>query len=189
MFTKPVVKTDAGEWVKLTDKAATKLEGKLMHHSVGGYADNPHYNLGGPGAFDSGLAQIFSLRGGKSGLPEVTIEAEKTKDGIKINQIKGDYNSFPSHRAEDVFKFLDKHPEIQDIKSEYYPKSNTGEDLQQKIGVDWKGSYEHWKQGLPGEWRVTRENDNRIDYIYALPEGKAAGGMIERNKGDNRRYL
>ena len=189
MFTKPVMKTEGGEWVRLTDPAATKLEGKLLHHSVGGYADNPNYNLGGPEAFKSGTAQIFSLRNEKTALPEVTIEAEKTKDGLKITQIKGDYNSFPSHKTEDVFKFMDKHPDIVKISSEYYPRSNTGAELDQKIGVDWAKSYDHWKSGLPGEWIPTRQDTTRIDYVYGLPEGKAKGGMMERKNTDNRRYL
>ena len=188
MFTKPVLKTDAGEWVQLTDPAATKLEGKLLHHSIGGYADNPNYNLGGPEAFRSGKAQVFSLRQEKTALPEITIEAEKTKDGLKITQIKGDYNSFPSHRADDVFKFMDKHPDIVHINSDYYPRNNVGEELKQKIGVDWQASYDHWKSGLPGDWVVTRDGPTRIDYVYGIPE-KAQGGMMERNKGDNRRYL
>lgn len=188
MFTKPVLKTDAGEWVQLTNPAATKLEGKLLHHSIGGYADNPNYNLGGPEAFRSGKAQVFSLRQEKTALPEITIEAEKTKDGLKITQIKGNYNSFPSHRAEDVFKFMEKHPDIVHINSDYYPKNNVGAELEQKIGVDWQTSYDHWKSGLPGDWVVTRESPTRIDYVYGIPK-KAQGGMMERNKGDNRRYL
>ena len=189
MFTKPVTKTEGGQWVQLTDPAATKLEGKLLHHSVGGYADNPHYNLGGPEAFKSGHAQIFSLRNEKTALPEVTIEAEKTQDGLKITQIKGDYNSFPSHKAEDVFKFMDKHPNIVKINSEYYPRSNTGAELEQKIGVDWAKSYDHWKSGLPGEWIPTRQDASRIDYVYGLPDEKAKGGMVERHINDNRKYL
>jgi hypothetical protein len=196
MFTKPVLKTDAGEWVQLTNPAATKLEGKLLHHSIGGYADNPNYNLGGPEAFRSGKAQVFSLRQEKTALPEITIEAEKTKDGLKITQIKGDYNSFPSHRAEDVFKFMEKHPDIVHINSDYYPRNNVGTELEQKIGVDWQASYDHWKSGLPGDWVVTRDSPTRIDYVYGIPDNKymdvykkAQGGMMERNKGDNRRYL
>lgn len=189
MFTKPVLKSGDAEWVRLTEPAATKLEGKLLHHSVGGYADNPHYNLGGPAAFRSGRAQIFSLRQEKTGLPEVTIEAEKTGDGLKITQIKGDYNSFPSHRADDVFKFMDKHPNLKHISSEYYPRNNNGAELEQKIGVDWERSYDHWKSGLPGEWIATRQDPRRIDYVYGLPEKKAKGGSVERKTTDNRRYL
>jgi hypothetical protein len=196
MFTKPVLKTDSGEWVKLTDLAATKLEGKLLHHSIGNYATVPTYNLGGPEAFRSGKAQVFSLRQGKTGLPEITLEAEKTKDGLKITQIKGDYNSFPSHRAEDVFKFIDKHPDVLSIKSEFYSRNNVGTELQQRIGVDWQASYDHWKSGLPGDWQITHQTPTNIDYVYGIPDNKymdvykkAQGGMMERNKGDNRRYL
>jgi hypothetical protein len=195
MFTKPVVKSDAGEWVQLTDPVATKLEGKLMHHSVGGYAENPNYNLGGPEAFKSGKANVFSLRGNKTGMPEVTVEVEKLSDGDwAVNQIKGDYNSFPSHRSEDVFKFLEKNEsKIKSIKSEYYPKDNTGAELPKAINVDWKNSYEHWKSGMPGEWRIQHSTDRSDSYLYTLPEGnpvnRAKGGMIERNKSDNRKYL
>lgn len=195
MFTKPVTKSTDGEWVKLTEPIATKLEGKLMHHSVGGYADNPNYNLGGPEAIKSGKANIFSLRNGKTGMPEVTLEVERLPNGEwGLNQIKGDYNSFPSHRAEEVFQFIDKHPQIKKISGEFYPKDNTGVNLPKGIHVDWQGSYEHWKTGMPGEWRIQRSSDVADNYIYTLPAGeppikRSKGGMVERNKNDNRKYL
>jgi len=195
MFTKPVTKSTDGEWVKLTEPIATKLEGKLMHHSVGGYADNPNYNLGGPEAIKSGKANIFSLRNGKTGMPEVTLEAEKLPNGdLGLNQIKGDYNSFPSHRTEEIFQFIDKHPEIKRLPGEFYPKDNTGVNLPRGIHVDWQGSYEHWKTGMPGEWRIQRSSDVADNYMYTLPAGeppinRANGGMVERTKNDNRKYL
>jgi hypothetical protein len=195
MFTKPVNKTKDGEWVKLTEPIATKLEGKLMHHSVGGYAENPNYNLGGPEAIKSGKANVFSLRNGKTGMPEVTLEAERLPNGdLGLNQIKGDYNSFPSHRTEEIFQFVDKHPEIKRLPGEFYPKDNTGVNLPKGIHVDWQGSYEHWKTGMPGEWRIQRSSDVADNYMYTLPAGeppinRAKGGMVERTKNDNRKYL
>jgi hypothetical protein len=51
--------------VQLTDPKATQMEGNMLGHSVGGYADYGTYNHGGREAFENGVAQIYSLRDAK----------------------------------------------------------------------------------------------------------------------------
>ena len=191
MFTRPVLGTDKGQWVKLTNPEATRLEGALMHHSVGGYARKGGYNHGGREGFLSGEAQVFSLRDKKTELPFVTIEAKKTGDDLEITQIKGPFNSAPMLYGEDVFRFLDKNPRIKKVSSEYYNKDNTGQPLSNNIAIDWGKSFDNWKANNgAGEWVLQPNSFSGLDnYIWGAPVTKARGGMVERRNNDNRAYL
>ena len=190
MFTKPVDKTPGGQWVRLTDPQATRLEGALMHHSVGGYADYGSYNHGGKQAFLDGKAQVISLREPKTGRPLVTVEGKKDGDKIDFTQIKGPYNSFPSMQANDLFTLVDKNSSIQRLPGQNYYKDNAGKDLPKPISVDWGKSFDNWKaQDGAGDWIIESENPAAINYIWGLPETKAHGGMVKRKHADNRAYL
>jgi hypothetical protein len=190
MFTKPVDKTPGGQWVRLTDPQATRLEGALMHHSVGGYADYGSYNHGGKQAFLDGKAQVISLREPKTGRPLVTVEGKKEGDKIDFTQIKGPYNSFPSMQANDLFTLVDKDSSIQRLPGQNYYKDNAGKDLPKPISVDWGKSFDNWKaQDGAGDWIIESESPATINYIWGMPEAKARGGMVERKHADNRAYL
>ena len=71
-----VVDLDKDSWFKITNPLYTKLEGALMDHSVGGYAEPGSYNLGGRKAIESGRAGVFSLRNNQTGRPRVTVEID-----------------------------------------------------------------------------------------------------------------
>lgn len=182
-FTKPVTDVGNQEWVQLTDTIATQMEGKLMHHSVGGYHTSETYGHGGIQGFKSGRAQIFSLRDKKNGMPEVTLEAEKTDKGLEVSQIKGDFNSFPGHRANEIFAFIDKNPNVRQVSGQIYTRNDRGEDLAKQIIVDWQKSFDNWKAlgaDGTGQWVPREDTPSTITYIWDAPTTKAAGGIVER---------
>jgi hypothetical protein len=71
-----VVDLGNDSWFKITNPLYTELEGALMDHSVGGYAETGKYNLGGRRAIESGRAGVFSLRNNETGRPRVTVEID-----------------------------------------------------------------------------------------------------------------
>ena len=71
-----VVDLGNDSWFKITNPLYTELEGALMDHSVGGYAETGKYNLGGRRAIESGRAGVFSLRNNQTGRPRVTVEID-----------------------------------------------------------------------------------------------------------------
>ena len=124
-------------WVRLTTPQAVQLEGAAMHHSIGNYAKKGGYGVGGLDALLSGKAQLFSLRG-KDGRPRITIEAQKNEDGtLLVRQIKGNFNGVPEPQDQEiVVEFLKGLP-IDKIQPESYAKSATGEELAERVRIDW----------------------------------------------------
>ena len=176
-YTKPITETSNGQWVQLTDKMATKMEGKMLHHSVGSYAESPTYGHGGAKGFDAGDARVFSLRDPKTGLAKVTVEGKRLDDGrTEITQIKGNFNSFPEQYKEDLFRFFDHmgykatFPKIM----ESYRNTPTGGPLETPIYVNWGKEYEAWAKNKP-EALQKKEPPGQSQ----LP-GFARGGMVER---------
>jgi hypothetical protein len=154
-FTQPVVDTDAGKWVQLTDAMATKMEGKLMKHSIGGYAEGESYGTmytglpyGGKKAFDEGLVKVFSLRDEK-GYPTTTLEMAKTSldadAPYQITQIRGKFNSQPPEKEfESIFKFIDDHPVVR-IKTGSYSNNVRGEQAGGGSQVNWEKAYDNYR--------------------------------------------
>jgi hypothetical protein len=129
-------------WVRVMTKPAVQLEGKAMHHSVGGYA-NKVYNLGGKEAFNSGKARVFSLRG-SDGYPRITVEARHLDDGkLDITQIKGRYNGLPTPEDQQkTIGFLLTMP-ISSVKSfESYSMDTNGKKLPESVEVEWRDMYQ-----------------------------------------------
>jgi len=162
--------------VQLTDKMATKMEGKMLHHSVGGYADSSTYGHGGSKGFDAGDARVFSLRDPKTGLAKVTVEGKRLDDGrTEITQIKGDFNSFPEQYKEDLFKFFDHmgykatFPETR----ESYRNTPTGGSLETPIYVNWGKEYEAWAKSKAEAPPKSPPGQSQLP-------GFAKGGMVER---------
>jgi hypothetical protein len=172
-FTKPVTATDNGQWVQITDKLATKMEGKMLHHSVGGYASGTTYGHGGAKGFDAGDAKVWSLRDPKTGLAKVTVEGKRLDDGrTEVTQIKGDFNSFPQQYTDDLFNFFDHmgYKFTFPKSREYYRNGPNGEPLDNPIMVNWGNEYEQWAQ-----------NKKPPPTSGQLPlSGFAKGGMVER---------
>lgn len=196
LFTKPFLKGGTGEWKQITDARATKLEGKLMNHSVGGYADGDTYGgaytglpYGGKKAFDEGLVKVYSLRDEK-GLPTVTLEMAKSDAGKgdkwNVTQIRGRFNSEPSQKHwDDIFKFLEKgDAHLAQIKQNSYNMDATGKATSGSV-VNWGAAYRDWKDGIDPTQGVQRSS-NPPGWGQA---NLAAGGAVERHMNDNRRYL
>lgn len=183
-FTMPVLKTNnSNEWVKLTDKAATKMEGKMLHHSIGSYANSNSYGHGGREGFDKGIANVFSLRDPETGYAKATIEAKKLDDGtLMLSQHKGNFNSFPEKNVEDVFKLYDKlgKDNVSFSKhAEMYHNDATGTPLPRLIEFNWGKAYEHWKSTgtlppIPTAAEKLPPPPGQIDIPFAK------GGMVER---------
>lgn len=195
-FTKPFLKGDTGEWKQITDARATQLEGKLMNHSVGGYADGNTYGttytglpVGGKKAFDEGLVKVYSLRDDK-GMPTVTLEMAKSDGGQgnkwNITQIRGPFNSEPAaSQWDDIFKFIEKgEAHLGELKQNSYSKNRAGETIPGSV-VNWGRAFRDWKDGIDPMQGVQR-SDNPPGWGNAE---LAQGGAVERVLGDNRRYL
>ena len=184
-YTKPVTETGNGQWVQLTDKLATKMEGKMLHHSVGGYADSSTYGHGGTKGFEAGDAKVFSLRDPKTGIAKVTVEGKKLDNGrTEITQVKGDFNSFPEQYKEDLFNFFDHmgYKVTFPNTREYYRNSPTGDPLENPIYVNWGNEYEAWAKSKP-------EASPKKEPPGQLPLGGfAKGGMVER-QANPARYI
>jgi len=163
-FTQPVLDTDAGKWVQLTDSMATKMEGKLMKHSVGDYAEGESYGTmytglpyGGKKAFDDGLVKVFSLRDEK-GYPITTLEMAKTSldpdAPWSVTQIRGKFNSQPPEKEfESIFKFLDKQPDLDQIKPGSYSNNVRGERVQGGSQVNWDKAYDDYRFNPGSEYK------------------------------------
>ena len=184
-YTKPVTATDNGQWVQITDKLATKMEGKMLHHSVGSYATSDTYGHGGKRGFDTGAANVFSLRDPKTGLAKVTLEAAKLDDGsLMFSQHKGNFNSFPEKSVEDAFKLFDKLGKDKNISfskyAEGYPNDPTGTPLPRPVYFDWGKAYQSWK-----DTGTLPPIPNAFGDVLPPPPAQinipfAKGGMVER---------
>jgi len=167
--TKPQTKVKSGQWVRITDPLAAKLEGALMGHSVGGYGDEGSYNLGGKKALLSGKANLFSLRDEK-GLPMATIEMEDMNAGtdkapdFKIRQTQGRFNSAPEEYMDDVFDLADnlnaRWPDGL-AGDQTYHVDRSGKTLEEVKRIKWGDLYKKRKENRP-------------------PEGMAAGGEVTK---------
>jgi len=160
-FTTPVLEAPSfgGKWVTIDDSLGTRMEGKLLNHSVGDYGSGTSYGTsytdlpyGGKKAFDEGLVRVYSLRDAE-GLPKVTLEMAKSDGGKgntwNVTQIRGRFNSEPlPETRNDIFSLLDKidgQDGLNTIKQGYYSKLPTGE-TKPKTVVDWAEEYDLYKQ-------------------------------------------
>lgn len=144
---KPVAPVGDSQWVQVTTPEAVRLEGAAMNHSVGGYSKPGSYGHGGLEAFQSGKAQVFSLRG-KNGKPSVTVEAKVDDGDYYISQIKGPFNSVPNDEEKAaVFQLLDRlNPSS--IKSEVYSRARNGDNLDKSVQVDWGTEFDTYRRYL-----------------------------------------
>jgi hypothetical protein len=174
--------TDAGDstWFRITDSMYTELEGAMMGHSVGGYSRTGPYGLGkkeggGKAAFNSGLAQVYSLRNSRTGKPSITVEMTGIGDGpLRITEIYGYKNGVPSPDEWDsVFK-LAKEQRVDPsdmLENRGYGRDSNGEELPKRFPVPWRQLY-------TGYLRAADE----------APTKKAKGGSVERVYND-RKYI
>ena len=185
-YTKPVIAADNGQWVQITDKLATKMEGKMLHHSVGNYATSDTYGHGGKKGFDTGVANVFSLRDPKTGLAKTTLAAKKLDDGsLMFTEHKSNFNSFPEKDVKDIFTLFDKLGKNKPVSFLYgyverYPNDPTGTPLPRAIEFNWRKAYQEWKDTgklppIPSAFGDTLPPPpSQINIPFAK------GGMVER---------
>ncbi len=80
--------------VQLKTRDSLRNEGNWMDHSVGGYADDPDYSLGGGlDSIKDGTVQIYSARHPKTGKPLLTFEVDgKSGDIVQIKKASNGTN-------------------------------------------------------------------------------------------------
>jgi hypothetical protein len=158
-FTEPVMDVGRGmKWYKLNDPRAAILEGGAMNHSIGQYAEDRGYVVGGLPAFLSGRAEVYSLRG-EDGVPRVTLSIEKFQNGDRfIRDVRGPSNSNPAAFRMAVLKFMDD-PKNRVIGSEYltYNQNQMGQKVP-PINIDWKQDLDDWRLGILDYRRGLKED-------------------------------
>jgi hypothetical protein len=158
-FTEPVMDVGRGmKWYKLNDPRAAILEGGAMNHSIGQYAEDRGYVVGGLPAFLSGRAEVYSLRG-EDGVPRVTLSIEKFKNGDRfIRDVRGPSNSNPAAFRMAVLKFMDD-PKNRVIGSEYltYNQNQMGQKVP-PVNIDWKQDLDDWRLGILDYRRGLKED-------------------------------
>lgn len=93
--------------VRVKSPFAVRMEGAAMRHSIGNYALDPEYGLGGKKAFESGDTQVFSIRN-VEGKPIVSMDAEVIGGRPSFEQIRAVFNSEPNaQEKEAIFKAFD----------------------------------------------------------------------------------
>jgi len=158
-FTEPVMDVGKGmKWYKLNDPRAAILEGGAMNHSIGQYAEDRGYVVGGLPAFLSGRAEVYSLRG-EDGVPRVTLSIEKFQNGDRfIRDVRGPSNSNPAAFRMAVLKFMDD-PKNRVIGSEYltYNQNQMGQKVT-PVNIDWKQDLDDWRLGILDYRRGLKED-------------------------------
>jgi hypothetical protein len=158
-FTEPVMDVGRGmKWYKLNDPRAAILEGGAMNHSIGQYAEDRGYVVGGLPAFLSGRAEVYSLRG-EDGVPRVTLSIEKFQNGDRfIRDVRGPSNSNPAAFRMAVLKFMDD-PKNRVIGSEYltYNQNQMGQKVP-PVNIDWKQDLDDWRLGILDYRRGLKED-------------------------------
>jgi hypothetical protein len=158
-------------WFQITEPKFTQIEGNAMGHSVGRYntKNYPLYNLGGKKAFISGEAQVYSLRNSKTGEPSLTVEIKNDRpvkvgevSNPEITSIFGPKNSAPS--VDEVLA-LAKHKgvSVSGMKLKHtYSKDALGEDLPEKVKIEWRSLYEQYLQNNP----VKKAKGGSVERVY-----------------------
>ena len=78
-----------------------------MRHSIGNYALDAEYGVGGKKAFESGDTQVFSIRNAE-GRPIISMDAEMIEGRPSFDQIRAVFNSEPNaQEKEAIFKAFD----------------------------------------------------------------------------------
>lgn len=144
---KPFAPVGKEQWVQVTTPEAVRLEGAAMNHSVGDYAKTGSYGHGGLDAFQSGKAQVFSLRNEK-GMPSVTVETKFEDGEYTVSQIKGPFNSAPKDADKPaIFQLFDKlNPKS--VKRESYSRNANGDTMDDKVTIDWGSEFDSYRNYL-----------------------------------------
>ena len=104
----PIAQVGDFSLVRVKSPFAVRMEGAAMRHSIGNYALDPSYGLGGKKAFESGETQVFSIRNAE-GRPVVSMDALISESGYPvIGEIRSIFNSEPNEQEKQaIFKAFD----------------------------------------------------------------------------------
>lgn len=150
----PIAQVGDFSLVRVKSPFAVRMEGAAMRHSIGNYALDPSYGFGGKKAFESGKAQVFSIRNAE-GRPVVSMDALVSESGYPvIGEIRSIFNSEPNEQEKQaIFKAFDtlltpyfgKDPRFLEgaLPSNTYSHSREGHKLppDQKTQIDWWQAY------------------------------------------------
>jgi hypothetical protein len=142
--------------VQVKTPFAVRLEGAAMKHSIGGYATNMDYGMGGKEAFLNGFTKVYSIRDANN-RPAVSMDVDTRYRTPIIGEIKPVFNSAPNaEEKQAIFKALDTiyndlPPEeswrlAEVLPTDIYPTSREGKKLpqQDRTSIDWWQEYTNY---------------------------------------------
>lgn len=139
--------------VRVKSPFAVRMEGAAMRHSIGDYALDAEYGIGGKKAFESGDTQVFSIRNAQ-GRPIISMDAEMIEGRPSFDQIRAVFNSEPNaQEKEAIFKAFDAFfPDVEPGKldiflpSVRYKHTREGHKLplNEQTRIDWWQEYTNY---------------------------------------------
>lgn len=139
--------------VRVKSPFAVRMEGAAMRHSIGNYALDAEYGVGGKKAFESGDTQVFSIRNAQ-GRPIISMDAEMIEGRPSFDQIRAVFNSEPNaQEKEAIFKAFDAFfPDVEPGKLDIFLPSVRYKDtrdghklpLNEQTRIDWWQEYTNY---------------------------------------------
>jgi hypothetical protein len=139
--------------VQVKSPFAVRLEGAAMKHSIGSYATNMDYGIGGKDAFLNGFTKVYSIRDANN-RPAVSMDANTSYRTPIIGQIRSVFNSAPTAQEKQaVFNAFDtlfadtpRSELVEALPTNIYVKTREGKILpfEDKVAIDWWQEYTNY---------------------------------------------
>ena len=139
--------------VQVRSPFAVRLEGAAMKHSIGNYATNMDYGMGGKDAFLNGFTKVYSIRDAGN-RPVVSMDVDAQYRTPIIGQIRSVFNSAPTAQEKQaVFNAFDtlfadtpRSELVEALPTNIYVKSREGKILprEDKVVIDWWQEYTNY---------------------------------------------
>ncbi len=104
---KDLTTSDGYNYIELTHPNDFRREGQRMGNSVGGYAEDAGYSLGGRKAIEEGIAKVISIRD-KNGRPQINLEINLEDNTLVQAKKQGNGLNWNSKDTELLDNFLEK---------------------------------------------------------------------------------